>query len=209
MTFKKTEKEILKAIVKYGEKDSSMAKVLNKSQLLENQGIVIAFASNRNYVFSDKKKYDWEDVKVLSYITELISLIKYLIDNRLITILPIRIRDVHVLGRQKAKLVSPRYTEVEDAILEVESKLGDWRDKVSQEQTYWPSCYQEVQIPISTYLECVFSISQELRDLVNNNFKTEEQIRFDKQQRLTWISIIVAGVIGLISLIIGVVGLLI
>lgn len=35
MTFKKSEKEIIKAIVKYGEKDNSMAKVLNKSQLLD------------------------------------------------------------------------------------------------------------------------------------------------------------------------------
>ena len=55
MTFKKTEKEIITAIVKYGEKDNSMAKVLNKSQLLEKKGIVIAFASGRNYVFRDKK----------------------------------------------------------------------------------------------------------------------------------------------------------
>jgi len=54
MTFKKTEKEIIKAIVKYGEKEHSMAKVLNKSKLLENRGLVIAFASNRSYVFSDK-----------------------------------------------------------------------------------------------------------------------------------------------------------
>ena len=89
MTFKKSEKEIIKAIVKYGEKDNSMAKVLNKSQLLEKKGIVIAFASGRNYVFRDKKKYDWEDAKAISYVAELISLIKFLVDNRLITILPI------------------------------------------------------------------------------------------------------------------------
>ena len=76
MTFKKSEKEIIKAIVKYGEKDNSMAKVLNKSQLLEKKGIVIAFASGRNYVFCDKKKYDWEDAKAISYVAELISLIE-------------------------------------------------------------------------------------------------------------------------------------
>lgn len=209
MAFKKTEKEILKAIVKYGEKDNSMAKVLNKSRLLENKGIVIAFASGRNYVFRNKKKYDWEDAKAISYIAELISLISFLIESRLITLLPINLREVHVVGRQNAQLARPGYTEVDDAILEVDSNMGNWIDKATHEQTYWPSCYVEKDLPISTYLECWFSISQELKDLVNNNFKTEEQIRFEKQQRLTWISIAVTGFIGLAGLVIAIIGIFI
>ena len=209
MTFKKTEKEIIKAIVKYGEKEHSMAKVLNKSKLLENRGLVVAFASGRNYVFSDKQKYDWEDAKAISYISELISLLKYLIANRLITILPINVREAHVLGRQKAKLARPGYIEVDDAILEVDSNMGNWIDKETNGQTYWPSCFTEKELPISTYLECFFSVSQELKDLVKSDFKTEEQIRFEKQQRLTWISIAVAGAVGLLSLIISVIGLMI
>lgn len=209
MTFKKTEKEIIKAIVKYGEKEHSMAKVLNKSKLLENRGLVIAFASGRSYVFSDKQKYKWEDAKAISYISELISLLKYLIANRLITILPINVREVHAVGRQHSKPYRPGYLEVDDAILEVDSNMGNWIDKETNEQTYWPNCYSEKELPISTYLECFFSVSQELKDLVDNDFKTEEQIRFEKQQRLTWISIAVAGAVGLLSLIISVIGLLI
>lgn len=208
MTFKKSEKEIIKAIVKYGEKDNSMAKVLNKSQLLEKKGIVIAFASGRNYVFRDKKKYDWEDANAISYVAELISLIKFLVDNRLITILPINLREAHVLGRQQARLARPGYTEVDDAILEVDSNMGNWIDKATKEQTYWPSCYEERVLPISTYLECWFSVSQELRDLVDNNFKSEEQIRFEKQQRLTWISIGVTAFIGIAGLIIAILSLI-
>lgn len=201
MTFKKSEKEIIKAIVKYGEKDNSMAKVLNKSQLLEKKGIVIAFASGRNYVFRDKKKYDWEDAKAISYVAELISLIKFLVDNRLITILPINLREAHVLGRQQARLARPGYTEVDDAILEVDSNMGNWIDKATNQQTYWPSCYEERVLPISTYMECWFSVSQELRDLVDNNFKSEEQIRFEKQQLLTRVSIIVAIILGLLGIV--------
>lgn len=209
MTFKKTEKEIIKAIVKYGEKEHSMAKVLNKSKLLENRGLVIAFASNRSYVFSDKQKYEWEDAKAISYISELISLLKYLIANRLITILPINLREVHAVGRQHSKPYRPGYIEVDDAILEVDSNMGNWIDKATNDQTYWPSCYSDKELPISAYLECFFSVSQELKDLVDNDFKNEEQIRFEKQQRLTWISIAVAGAVGLLSLIIGVIGLMI
>ena len=201
MTFKKSEKEIIKAIVKYGEKDNSMAKVLNKSQLLEKKGIVIAFASGRNYVFCDKKKYDWEDAKAISYVAELISLIRFLVENRLITILPINLREAHVLGRQQARLARPGYTEVDDAILEVDSNMGNWIDKATNQQTYWPSCYEERVLPISTYLECWFSVSQELRDLVDNNFKSEEQIRFEKQQLLTRVSIIVAIILGLLGIV--------
>lgn len=207
MTFKKTEKEIITAIVKYGEKDHSMAKVLNKSKLLENRGLVIAFSSGRNYVFSDKQKYDWEDAKGISYISELISLLKYLIANRLITILPIHVRETHVLGRQKARLARPGYIEIDDAILEVDSNMGNWIDAVTRDQTYWPSCYSEKELPISTYLECFFSVSQELRDLVKHNFRSEEERRFKKQQRLTWISIIVACIIGFASIILNTVGL--
>lgn len=201
MTFKKSEKEIIKAIVKYGEKDNSMAKVLNKSQLLEKKGIVIAFASGRNYFFRDKKKYDWEDAKAISYVAELISLIRFLVDNRLITILPINLREANVLGRQQARLARPGYTEVDDAILEVDSNMGNWIDKSTNQQTYWPSCYEERVLPISTYLECWFSVSQELRDLVDNNFKSEEQIRFEKQQLLTRVSIIVAIILGLLGIV--------
>ena len=200
MTFKKTEKEIIEAIVKYGDKENSMAKVLNLGELLEKRGIVIAFSHNCNYVFTDKQKYDYEDAKSLSYISELISLIKFLIDNRLITVLPIKIRDVLVLGRKKAKLRAPGYTEIEDAFLEVESTMGNWMDKATKEQMYWPSRYSEKMLPISTYLDCWFSVSQELKDLVKNGFKTEEQIRFVKQQRLTWLSIFVALLIGLLGI---------
>lgn len=199
MKFKKTEKEIIKAIVKYGENEQSMAKVLNKGKLLENRGIVIAFASGRNYIFSDKQKYDWEDAIAVSYISELISLINYLIDNRLITILPINVKEVHAVGRHHSKPYRPGYLEVDDAILEVDSNMGNWIDKATNEQTYWPSCYSEKELPISTYLQCFFSVSQELKELVKHNFKTEEQRRFSKQQFATWVSIAVAIILGLLG----------
>lgn len=46
MTFKNTEKEIIKAIVKYGDKMNSMAQVINESQLLEKRGIVIVWGAH-------------------------------------------------------------------------------------------------------------------------------------------------------------------
>lgn len=42
-----------------------------------------------------------------------------------------------------------------------------------------------------------YAVSQELRELVKNGFKTEEDIRYRNQQIATWVSIVVAFFIGL------------
>lgn len=203
MTFKKTEKDIIKAIVKYGDDKNSMAQVINISQLLENRGIVIAFGahgSNNNYVFLDKEKYDWHDNKALGYIAEMISLVRTLIDQRLITLIPVDTRGSDVIGRQKYKLARPGWIQLEDAMIDVDSNMGQWVGSLEQ-QTYWPSRYQEKDLPASQYLDCWFTVSQELKDFVRHNFKSEEEIRFRKQQHLTWISIFAAAALGLLGII--------
>ena len=45
-----------------------------------------------------------------------------------------------------------------------------------------------------------FVVSQELIDLVKNNFKSEDEIRYRNQQIATWISIILATIIGLLGI---------
>ena len=64
MTFKKTEKEIIRAIVIFGEKENSMAKVLNKSKLLENvvlslllqAAVIMSFLTKRNMIGKMQKR---------------------------------------------------------------------------------------------------------------------------------------------------------
>lgn len=208
MTFKETDKEIIRAIVKYGDDTGSLAQIINKSELLEKRGIVIAFASDRNYVFLDKQNYEWNDKRALSFITEFINLVKYLSDNHYITILNDNTRGAHVIGRKNSKLIGPGKIAVEDAHLDVESNMGNWYD-YKGEQTYWPICYSEREMLISTYLDCWVSVCQELKNLIDVDFQSEEQIRFEKQQRLMWISIIVTGFIGLAGLIVAIIGILI
>jgi len=207
MTFKKTEKEIIKTIVKYGGDAKSLAVVVNESELFEKKGIVVVFDSDQNYLFFDKQKYDWDDKKSLGYITELISLLKYLIQNRLITILPTRGQAPLVIGRKISQYVKLNAIETDDAIIWVGSRC-DWMDKMTHNQTYWPNCYSEKELPLQLYLNCWFSVSQELEDLVKNGFKSEEQVRFQKQQCLTWISIFVAAAIGIAGLIIGIINII-
>ena len=61
MTFKKTEKEIIKTIVKYGGDVKSLADVINKSHLLEKRGIAI-IPDNKHIIYLKKSIYqDWDD----------------------------------------------------------------------------------------------------------------------------------------------------
>ena len=57
MTFKKTEKEIIKAIVKYGGEVKSLVDVLNESKILEKSGLVIMPHEERCYIFLHKDKF--------------------------------------------------------------------------------------------------------------------------------------------------------
>ena len=60
--------------------------------------------------------------------------------------------------------------------------------------------FSETEIPFGEMVCGLPLISQELKDLVENDFKTEEQRRFQKQQLMTWISIFVALLIGLLGI---------
>lgn len=208
MTFKKTEKEILKAIVKYGGDVKSLADVINKSHLLEKRGIAI-IPDNKNLIYLKKTHYeDWDDKEAFGYIADFVSLICYLIDNRLIVTIPFRNSQPLVIGKEKAEW-GKRCIVINngEGIIQEDQDFFNWYE--NNQQAYWPCTCSEEFMPISKTLTSWFSVSQELKDLVKHNFKTEEERRFSKQQRLTWISIIVTGFIGLAGLAIAIISLLI
>lgn len=208
MTFKKTEKEIIRTIVMYGGDVKSLADVINKSHLLEKKGIAIIPDSN-NRVFLKKTKYkETEYKKAFGYITEFVSLIRYLIDNRLIVTIPFRESGPLVLGKEKSKWGQRGIIIINDGegYITPESNYFNWFE--NDQQAYWPCEGAESLIPITATLTSWFTVSQELKELVDNNFKSEDQIRYEKQKCLTWISIAVAGGVGVLSLILSVISLL-
>lgn len=210
MTFKKTEKEIIKAIVKYGGEDNkSLAEVLHESKLLEKRGIAIVRQSGTNYVFLDKKKYDYEDSnKAFGYIAEIISLVSMLIEKRLIVLIPFANSYTDEIGIEGFRGIKPDiYTTKSGEIICLADRNVNWFDKNNQ-QKCWPSHFTDKEMPLDHFFRFPFSASQELKDLVENDFQTEEQIRFAKQQRLTWISIAVTAFIGFAGLIIAIISLI-
>lgn len=202
MTFKKSEKEIIKAIVKYGgDDDKSLAEVLNASKLLENKGITIISQSSRIYVFLDKKMYDYEESnKAFGYIAEIISLVSMLIENRLIVPITFATSFTYEIGVDGFKGIKPDiYSTNAGEIICLTDGNVNWFSGDNQ-QKCWPYHFTEKQMPMMHFFRFPFSVSQELRNLVKNNFKSEEQMRFEKQQRLTRVSIIVAIILGLLGI---------
>lgn len=202
MTFKKSEKEIIEAIVKYGgEDDKSLAEVLNASKLLEKKGIAVVSQSSRNYVFLDKKKYDYEESnKAFGYIAEIMSLVSMLIENRLIVPITFANSFIYEIGVDGFRGIKPDlYTTNNGEIICLEERNVNWFDG-NKQQKCWPFHFEENQMPMKHFFRIPFSVSQELKDLVKNNFKSEEQMRFEKQQRLTRVSIIVAIILGLLGI---------
>ena len=194
--FKNTEKEIIKTIVKYGGDVKSLADVINKSHLLENRGIAI-IPNNRNLIYLKKTKYDdWDDKEAFGYLADFVSLITYLIDNRLIVTSPFRESIPLVIGKEKSEYGRNGIVINDgEGFITEDQEFFNWYE--NNQQAYWPCTVSEEYMPISKTLTSWFSVSQELKDLVKHNFKTEEERRFTKQQWATWISIGVAILIAI------------
>ncbi len=206
MKFKKTEKEIIETIVKYDGEVKSLAEVINKSGLLEKKGIAIVTDGRRSTIFLKNDKYDIDDKEPLGYVTELVSLINMLIEKRYLITIPLECSQELVIGRKSSRWLKPGWVIVDECEYVDAENMFNWINS-NHQQIYSPVTCSENVFPIGKTIYTWFTVSQELKDLVENNFKTEEDSRFEKQQRLTWISIIVAGLIGLASLIIGVIGI--
>jgi len=203
MNFKKTEKEIIKAIVKYGGEVKSLVDVLNESKILEKRGIAIVPCPNDKvcYIFLHKDKFsedDMDEKRGLGYVVEIVSLIQLLIEKRLIVIIPYRYRPSLVIGKPNASWYKPEVISIDNGneFITLGYRNVNWLNAEGK-QIAWTKYCSDDELPMTKLITPWFTVSQELKDLVKNNFKTEEEIRFRKQQILTWVSIFIAFIIGL------------
>lgn len=200
MNLNKTEKEFIRAIIKYDGKAQSLADVLNKSRLLEKRGIGIVQHYDKNIIFLRKDIYEeWLDRNGLGYVVGLLSLIDTLIKKKYITMIPFVTDDILVIGAKESKRLRPEFISVNgNETICLADRNENWVD-ASNPQKYWPCTFTDNELHIGSIFNVAFSVNEELRTLVKNNFKSEEEIRFSKQQWATWISIAVAIAIGLLG----------
>lgn len=208
MRYNKTEKEIIRAIVKDGGRADSLAELLNKTHLLEKRGIAIVRKDTGDYyLFYRWEKYSEEDEQqIKGSVAELASLIDGLYRERLLIPFPSSYNRPLVIGRENVKWHKFDIMSVDnDQEFIVINHQIDWMDR--NHNSLYGCCWDcnETIKPIQDKLFCSYYVSEDLKDLVKNNFKSEEDVRFHKQQIATWISIWIAIIIGLASIIISIV----
>lgn len=201
MNLNKAEKEFIRAIVKYDGKAQSLADVLNKSRLLEKRGIGIVQHYDKNIIFLRKDIYEeWFDRNGLRYVEELLSLIDTLIKEKYIKLVSSVTDNILVVGAKKSRMICLDFISVNDnETICLADRNENWFDSYNH-QMYWPCKFTDDELYLGNIFNA-YSVSEGLRTLVNNNFKSAEEIRFIKQQRLTWISIVAAAVLGILGII--------
>ena len=203
--FNKTEREIVRSIVNFRGKSGSLAEAINKSRLLEKRGWAIALKDDETYYLfyrRDKFEYD-DDQKVLGYLAELLALLERLYKERLLIAFPSSHNRPLVIGRENVTRHQFDVNKIDDGKeFIVLQQLGfGWYSQNKETLYDWCECTAMVR-PLESPIFSAYHVSLDLVELVDNNFQTEDDIRFRKQQIATWVSIIVALVIGLLGILV-------
>ena len=201
MRFSKTEQKIIKTIVKYREKADSLADMFNKSHLLEKNGWNIVVMDDATYyLFYRIDKFGEDEQKAFGLLAELLALLNKLYRERLLVAFPSSHNRPLVIGKENVKYgqMDTRIVDNGEEFINLNRIFFGWYNKNRKTLYYHEECTEMVK-PLEEQLFSAYHVSQDLIDLVHNNFKSEEDIRFRKQQWLTWISIAVALIIGLLG----------
>lgn len=203
MKFSKEEKEIVKILVNYNNKATNIAMAFNNTRLLEKRGLGIVSASGEDLLFFRKDLYpDFFPDKGSPYIYMLLNLLEQLIDKRLLILGNSITSAPLVIGALASRWGRPNVLVVnESEVIILDGFNKGWYDANGREIYNWDDDRSGRLAKLSHYLYHSYSVSEELKDLVKHNFKSEEQIRFAKQQRLNWIGIGVAILIGILGII--------
>ena len=204
MKFSKEEKEIVKVIVKYANNSENIASAFNASGLLEKRGIAIVNAGGVTLAFFSQEKYpDFFPSGKSPYLSLLLNLIERLVQNGSIICGDSANANPLVIGAkfprwEKLSMLAVNDTEV----IILEGPYKGWYDKTTGQMLYWEWNEWGNQLSrVCHYLHSDYCVSEELKELVKHKFKTDEERRFTKQQWATWISIIVAIILGVLGII--------
>ena len=203
MKFSKDEQEIIKILVEYSNKGGNIAAVFNFTQLFEKRGLGIVRAGSKELLFFRKDLHpNFFPGNGSPYISMLLNLLEQLIDKRLLILGNSITSAPLVIGALASRWERPNVLVVnESEVIVLERPYRGWYDANRREKYNWDDDCDGHLAKLNYYLYHSYSVSEELKDLVKHNFKTEDQIRFAKQQRSNWIGIGVAILIGILGII--------
>lgn len=203
MKFSKEEQKIVKAIVQCENQGGNLALALNYSQLLEKQGVGIVCTNNENLVFLRKDLYsDYFSNNGRGYVNTFLNLIEKLEKNNHLLCERTTYSQPLVIGATSSKWVKIGVIAVNgNETLVLEGPYKGWYGADRQEKYWMYNDWSKQLSSISRFLYSSYCVSEELKELVKNDFKTDEEIRFAKQQFATWLSIGVAILLGILGII--------
>lgn len=202
MKFSKEEKEIVKVIVKYANNSENIASAFNASGLLEKRGIAIVNTGSDTFALFKVDMYpDLFTGAKPAYMSLLLNLIERLVKNGSIICGDSANANPLVIGAKSSRWEKRNTLSVnETEIIVLAGPSKGWYTLNGQPK-YWEWNEWGNQLSrVCHYLHSDYCVSEELKDFVKNEFRSEEEIRFAKQQRVTWISIAVAIILGVVSI---------
>ena len=210
--FNQRERKIIEIISNVGiDNTDTFSKILQEKYFTEERGRILII----NHVTKDVLLFlRIEDFNIISQRTkaigelwELISLVSYLIDERLLTVLDMQSNsqiDFLYQGFSRGINSSPASITFQDKDGTTSLILPDKITKSDGSISFKSVSFRDLYEPINKKLSGLIYPTEGLIFLVNNKYTTSEDLKFNKQNIISWVSIFIAFLIGLISIILSI-----
>lgn len=207
------ERKIIDIIANVGiDNTDTFSRILQEKYFTEERGRILIV----NHVTKDVLLYlrieDFniisQRIKAIGELWELISLVSYLNDERLLTVLDIPSNsqiDFMFQGFSGGINSSQESITFKDKDGTTSLILPDKITKYDGSISFKSVSFRDLYEPISKKLSCIIYPTEGLIFLVNNKYKTNEDLKFGKQNIISWVSICIAFLIGLISIVLSII----
>lgn len=193
--FNNFEKDIIRALlIKERPEDVCTVNLINKVLPI----YVIAWSENYDTISLVIKKSEDFDL-IRNKLFDIITLLRYLEEHQLIGIFPSQIASGNMVY-DDSKYIIEQWGDGLKRGFDIWKKIPHGSERIRNIK--WQNEKNGIGKDIEKFVNSTYHITQGLRDYVNNGFRTDEQIQFQRNYRLTIIAIIVAIGTGLGSIIV-------
>jgi len=158
---------------------------------------VIAWSPDYDIVsFVIHKSEDYDQTR--NKLFDIITLLRYLDENQYIGIFPSKINHGNILY-DHSKYEVKRFGEGINVRFKLSYKDGENIDSIKMQ-----SEVNGIGKYIEKYVNSTFHVTQELKDYVANGFRTDEEIRFQKEHQIAKWSLILATATSIVSILLSI-----
>jgi len=158
---------------------------------------VIAWSPDYDVVsFVIHKSEDYDQTR--NKLFDIITLLRFLDENQYIGIFPSKVNHGNMLY-DHSKYEVKRFGEGLNVWFKLSYKNGENIDDIKMQNEV-----NGIGRYIEKYVNSTFHVTQELRDYVANGFRTDEEIRFQKEHQIAKWSLILATATSIISILLSI-----